>query len=94
MTEADKFFEETVMKAEEPVLAQVSSSHSFSGSDMESPEDIVCFDDEYADEAPLFGPKTKSVAIMRLRKAEKQFSEGDWHSLKDAMSIIRNSIRK
>ena len=96
MTEADKFFEETAMKVEEPVLAQASNNLDYTvyGSDIELSDDEEFFDEVYADEIPLFGPKTQAEAISRLRKAEKQLAEGNWHTLEEVVSMVRSSIRK
>jgi len=94
MTEVDNFFEETAMKVEEPVMAPASNSLDYAVFDNKLLDDAAYFDEEYADEIPLFAPKTKIEAMRRLKESEKQFSQGNWHSLEDVMSNIRSRIGK
>lgn len=93
MTEADEFFEKTAMKAEEPVFDSVLEREEcetlVEGS---MADDERFFDETYADQAPVFQPKTKSEAIKRLKMAERQFEDGQWHTLEEVMGLVRRNI--
>lgn len=87
MTEADEFSEKTAMNAEEPVLMPSSEIE-----ECELIDEEHFFDETYADQNPLFSPKNKEEAIKRLKLAEQQFNNGQWHSLDDVMDMVRRNI--
>ncbi|MBR4730469.1 MAG: hypothetical protein IK075_09470 [Prevotella sp.] len=93
MTEADEFFEKTAMKAEEPMFDSISESEECEALVEDSVgDDESFFDETYADQTPVFQPKTKKEAIKRLKMAEQQFENGQWHTLEEVMDMVRRNI--
>ena len=90
MTEADVFFERTAINAAEP-LGRMDEGCTLYG-DVDTLDEELFFDEDYADQLPVYGPQTKKEAVARLNAADEQFKNGQWHSLSETMSLLRQHL--